>query len=177
MRIVLVALIGLGLAACQPQKAPEQQASASPSASATEQEENHFPKGDPATFMGKYKVTEAIIAPWWDKKGDKPVTYLKDAEIEFTAKSTFGPGITQCEEAIYEVRTAPVESLFQGGLGETADPWKEAEKLGITAKYLPEMEQSCKSSTGDLQLQFAQKDADTLLLGLDNVIYTLKRVK
>lgn len=182
MRLSLFLLSTIALAACAPKEeapAASNEVMMAKETTAPDSQEDHFPKGDPAVFMGKWKVSEGVTAPWWDKKGDTPDAYLKNETIEFTPTSTMGPGITQCAEAIYDVKTTPVEALFEGGLQKepTDDPWKAAEALGFTAKMVPVLNQGCKSSTGDLELQFAQKNEDTLMLGLDNVLYTLTRVK
>ena len=36
---------------------------------------------------------------------------------------------------------------------------------------------TCAEGTGDVSLNFPMIDDDTIMLGLDNVLYTLKRVR
>jgi hypothetical protein len=126
-------------------------------------------------FLGHWRQSAVVIAPWWDGKGDKP-----EADPEFslrdtvlTATSSSGPGIVNCEEAVYSPTSLPLDSLFEGNL---RDPANDAAKLGIKGSDIPTVLQHCKSSTGDLELLFHLTDQDTLMLGLDNMIYTLKRI-
>jgi hypothetical protein len=128
-----------------------------------------------APFLGHWRQSAVVIAPWWNGKGDRPEADPEFAEKDtvLMATSSSGPGIVHCEEAVYSPTSLPLDSLFEGNL---KDPAKDAAKLGITGSDIPTMLQGCKSSTGDLELLFHLTEPDTLMLGLNNMIYTLKRV-
>jgi len=128
-----------------------------------------------APFLGHWRQSAVVIAPWWDGKGDRPEPdpefALKDTVL--TATSSSGPGIVNCESAVYSPTSLPLDRLFEGSL---KDPVNDAAKLGVKGSDIPSLLQGCKSSTGGLELLFHLTDPDTLMLALDNTIYTLTRV-
>jgi len=129
-----------------------------------------------APFLGHWRQSSVVIAPWWNgSKSDKPEAdpEFADKDTVLTATSSYGPGITMCAEAIYSSTSLPLDGLFEGNL---KNPAADAAKLGIKGTEIPTVLQGCKSSTGDLELLFHLTDPDTLMLALDNMIYTLKRV-
>ncbi len=175
--IVLLASV-LALCACAPKTDADATNTMTPSIETptppAAETEDHFPAGDPAPFMGAWRQAAVVPAPWVKPGDPKPEANPEFAstDIVFTPTSAAGPGIVACEQTSYRVFQVPVEGLFEGNLG---DPWSDAKALGIGAAYAQTLEEGCKSSTGDLELQFVMVDPDTLLLGLDNMIYTLKR--
>ena len=173
MPVLRLACLAAFLCACSPTAeppAPKPIATTSPVTAATPDKSAQI-----APFLGHWRQSAVVIAPWWNGKGDAPEADpefgLKDTVL--TAASSYGPGIVNCEEAVYSPTSLPLDSLFEGGL---KDPAKDAARLGIEGSDIPTILQGCKSSTGDLELLFHLTDPDTLMLALDNMIYTLKRV-
>ena len=128
-------------------------------------------------FLGRWKVVSADAAPWVDPKDvsttpdfDKTLTHMT---IVFTPTSIEGPKPFGCKKAVYKVATAEPEWLFEGGL---KNPKEDAAKLGFTSRQFPMMNEGCASSAADFDMDFAMVDPDTLVFGLNNVIYRLKRV-
>ena len=174
LRGLLLIAVPAMLAACSPQPpAGPKPIESPPPPQQGAQEENHFPDGDPTPFMGRWRQSAVVVAPWAKPTDSKePNPEFAEVDTVFMPTSASGPGIVTCEKATWAVKSLPVEGLFEGNL---PDPWEDAKKLGVTAAISTVLHQGCASSTGDLELQFVKVDDDTLLLGLDNMIYTLKR--
>ena len=66
----------------------------------------------------------------------------------------------------------PPRSLFEGNL---PDPARDAAALGITDLDVTVLTLYCSDNNADVSLDFPMRDAETILLGLDNVVYTFKR--
>jgi hypothetical protein len=163
--LILLACPAL-LAACGPKPEPPlPPPSAMPTASTT---------ADVTVFMGHWRQSAMQVAPWWrEATPPTPNPEFATTDTVLTPLSSSGPGIVTCERAIYEAVRLPPESLFEGNL---PDPANQSRALGFTEPQILTLNQGCQSSTGDLELIFHRVDDDTILLGLDNMIYTLKRV-
>lgn len=131
------------------------------------------------SFKGTWEVTKREPAPWLDVHISMEPHYAKEldkAKLVFADDKLSAPlGWMACENPKYEVYVVPFKGLFEGGLdikdrgyNYTADT---ARKLGFTKEPVLSLTSSC----GELIYHFA--DNDTMLFALDNVIYTLKRVK
>jgi hypothetical protein len=125
-------------------------------------------------FLGAWTVTDGKVAPWYDGSGAKPETdpTLQGRTITFAPKSASGSPVVDCREVNYKVSVIGPDMLFEGGL---KDPKKDAAALGFTSGKITTMNESCDSSSGDMELDFPMVDRNTILLGLNNMIYTLKR--
>ena len=125
-------------------------------------------------FLGAWKQTAARTAPWWDGKGEEPAADpgLAATPIVISEFEVTGPKIAACGAPVYRIVQYPVESLFEGNL---PDPWSTARELGIGGQYVTTLVMTCTARERDVELQFPMVDANTLLLGLDNVIYTFER--
>lgn len=125
-------------------------------------------------FFGEWAVSAAKIAPWWDGKGEEPA-----ADPAFASKVVLGtnlsggPPLLICDKPNYEVNMVSPRGLFEGNL---PDPGKNATELGFKSSEITSLHFTCASGTADVSLNFAMIDDDTIMLGLDNVLYTLKRV-
>ena len=82
--------------------------------------------------------------------------------------------LLNCDKPSYAVNIVSPRGLFEGNL---PDPGKDATELGFASSEISTMTFTCVSGTADVSLNFAMIDDDTIMLGLDNVLYTLKRVR
>ena len=93
-------------------------------------------------YMGTWKITSAVVAPWWDDPVHKPdpseVKMLVGKTVTFEAKRIVGPRPLICNELKYRVRNYPADFLFQGEFGEmhlrdkTVDAAKVAASVGFS---------------------------------------------
>jgi hypothetical protein len=138
---------------------------------------------DDFAFAGTWKITGAVHAPWEDpahpmitddeqQYDNKLVTISKEAMK--------GPELLGCGKTEITVETLPFAGLFEGGLAEDPkDPdggaydedkaKKLALGLGFTAEPVPTLYQGCS------EISLHLRDADTLLFGLNNLIFTMKK--
>ena len=127
-------------------------------------------------FAGTWRVVKAEDAPWVGPKSDLKPHYeavLKGATITFGAKRVDGPSWFACAKPHYATEDLEADSLFEGGLDDAdrgmTTPKETAAKLGFTGQKFPTLE------TGCAELSFHLAAPDTIIFGLNNVIYTLKR--
>ena len=127
-------------------------------------------------FTGSWRVTGAQDAPWVGPKSDLKPSYeaaLRNATIAFGPKRVDGPGWFACPRPRYAITELEPESLFEGGLDDPdrgmTTPKETAARLGFVGQKFPTLE------TGCAELSFHLAAPDTILFGLNNVIYTLKR--
>src|SRR5262249_22791013 len=97
---------------------------------------------------------------------------LDGKTITFAKDKASGSRVVECAKPIYTVTTVEPESLFEGGL---KSPAKDAAALGFKNNKIVSMNEGCDSRPGDMELDFPMVDKDTILLGINNRIYTLKR--
>ena len=140
---------------------------------------------DDFPFAGTWKITGAAHAPWEDpahpmvtddeeKYDNKLVTISKD--------SIKGPDMLGCGKTEITVETLPFAGLFEGGLaqdpknaGGGGDDYDEdkakklATELGFTTEPVPTLYQGCS------EISLHLRDASTLLFGLNNHIFTMKK--
>lgn len=125
-------------------------------------------------FFGEWSVSAAKIAPWWDGKGEEPAADPDFAKnVVLGSNLSGGPALLNCDKPNYEVNMTSPRGLFEGNL---PDPGKNASELGFKSSEITALTFTCASGTADVSLNFAMIDEDTIMLGLDNVLYTLKRV-
>ncbi len=126
-------------------------------------------------FFGSWAMSSAKIAPWWDGKGEEPAADPAFAgNVILGANKSAGPALLNCDKPRYAVNVASPRGLFEGNL---PDPAKDAAALGFASDEITTMTFTCAEGTGDVSLNFPMIDGDTIMLGLDNVLYTLKRVR
>lgn len=125
-------------------------------------------------FFGTWKTATAQVAPWWMEAGPPPQMNpeFQNTAIVFAAGKSSGPSIVACDAPTYAVDITRPRALFEGHL---QDPAKEAAALGFTSQDITRLNLSCTDDNRDVSLDFPMVDDDTILLGLDNLIYTLKR--
>jgi hypothetical protein len=138
---------------------------------------------DDFPFAGKWKITGAVPAPWEDpahpmvtddeqRYDGKVVTITKD--------SIKGADLLGCGKTEITVETLPFADLFEGGLAEdpkdSAAAYDEdkakklAKQLGFTTEPVPTLYQGCS------EIGLHLLDAKTLLFGLNNHIFTMKKL-
>ena len=127
-------------------------------------------------FAGKWLVTNAVVAPW----AQPNVSYKPAADPKF-AHATFvfakdkltAPAPFNCK-AHYKVMTVEYDYLFQGGL---TDPEKQAKALGFANPKILNLEFACERADADIEMDFHMADPDTVIFGLNDIVYTMKRQK
>lgn len=156
---VTFAWMALALAACSP-------AAEEPAATGAEAVTPRNP------FFGAWEIKAARIAPWWDGQGEEPAADPAYTKLSLEADATSGAPVLTCDKPSYMTDIKPLRGLFEGLLPE---PDKDAAALGLTETNPTVLTFSCASGTGDLEAQFVMVDPDTILLGIDHVIYTYTR--
>jgi hypothetical protein len=139
-------------------------------------------RADDFPFAGTWKITGAQHAPWEDP--DRPM--ITDDEQRYGGKlvtisrtSMKGPDLLGCGETEVTVETLPFAGLFEGGLGtdpknpagdyDEAKARKLALELGFTAEPVATLFQGCS------EISLHLRDANTLMFGLNNRIFTLEK--
>lgn len=125
-------------------------------------------------FFGSWRVETAQVAPWWNGPGAAPAMdpEFQATPIVFEAKKSSGPQIVACDAPVYAVSLVRPEGLFEGNL---PNPTPDAAALGFSSTEIESLNVSCSLNDRDVSLDFPMVSDDTILLGLDNMIYTLKR--
>jgi hypothetical protein len=185
MRASMIAMITAGLiAGCSPKPAPANtDAKAadtvpdSPAAAAFASVKEPVDSPDSIKlFYGSWQVANAAVALFYDGSGAKPSPdpELMGKTIVFTPTSVSGSKALACPKAIYSAAKVPTDFLFQGNL---KNPVKDAAALGFNGEEIVSLNEGCDTKDGDLEFDFPMVDDDTILLGLNNMIYTLKRTQ
>jgi hypothetical protein len=131
-------------------------------------------------FAGQWVIAGAATAPWAPRAGDASdeleARRLIGKRVEISAGALRAPAPLGCAKPTYVFRDRTAEMLFEGGLnadgdGKPTDPVVVARALGIENKALRAMTASCS------EVEFVLLDPDTLLFGLNNRVFTMKRGK
>jgi hypothetical protein len=146
-------------------------AACSPEAETPDAAEKSRP-GNP--FFGVWRTETAQVAPWWNGPGGAPEMNpdFQNTPITFAADKSSGPKLIACDAPVYTVSLVRPEGLFEGNLPA---PAMDAASLGFPARDILSLNLSCTQDNKDVSLDFAMADDATVMLGLDNMIYTLKR--
>ena len=159
IRIVLASFV-LALSACSP-------------AANTSAEKSGVDVPTPSNpIFGTWEMTSSVVAPWWDNAGAEPTADPAMAKLVFAPSKSSGPPVLTCDKPRYTNNVMPQRGLFQGNL---PDPPKDAPALGFTSPDVIVVSFSCQSGTGDVLADFPMLDDNTIMLGLDNVLYTYRR--
>jgi hypothetical protein len=127
------------------------------------------PAGDPA-ILGSWRIVRSAVAPW--VRQAKIVNAHRDwigRTVTFTPQRMTGPGALRCARATYTPTSGPAEGLFQGSLPAPATD--AAAALGIVRMPVRGTRLACDGGVFELH----RVDDTTLLVALDDVIYTLDR--
>lgn len=130
-------------------------------------------------YIGTWKIVSAVPAPWATKElpPDEPeMKELSGKTVVFKLKEIEGPRQAACNGPRYKVVTVPAEGLFQGMFDElhrrdkSVDPNKMAAQAGFRGRSWKSLETGCGN-----ELDFHFIDPMTMVFGLNNVVYTLKK--
>lgn len=127
------------------------------------------PTGD-STILGGWRIVRSVVAPW--VRQAKVVNPHRDwigRTVTLAPQRVTSPGPLRCRRATYTATSVPAEGLFQGSLPAPATD--AAAALGIVR--LPVRGTSVRCDGGVFELH--RVDGATLLIALDDVIYTLDR--
>ena len=130
-------------------------------------------------IAGRWVITKAAIAPWSDPQqagGPQEERRLVGKSVTFSARSISGPSPLGCKHPVYTVRDDPPDMLFEGGLGGPDRAGKPrnavalARALGMTTNTVRTVEIGCS------EISLHRFAPDTLVFGLNNRIYSMRRV-
>ncbi len=116
-----------------------------------------------------FRIIRSAVAPW---KPDDRMHGAREwigAMVVFSGRVARGPGALSCDNARLEATRLPPEVLFQGNLPPPAE--KAMQVLGMAGTDVPGFRLICDTGV----FEFHQVDDYTLLLGLDNRIFTLSQ--
>ena len=123
-----------------------------------------------APILGGWRIVSGVVSPWVrEAKLVMPNRTWIGQMVAFAPQRVMGPGALRCRRATYWPTSVPAEGLFQGSLPAPATD--AAAALGIVTMPVRGASLRCDSGVFELHLV----DSTTLLVALDNVIYTLDR--
>jgi hypothetical protein len=128
------------------------------------------------SMIGKWEIVEAVPAPWTRPENRAALAaegkQLLKLVITFAPKSVISKyKLFNCKRrVVYEPNELQVDSLFQGNLPEP-NPTAEAVRMGFPRGDIPGVDVHCINA----KFTFHFRDADTALININRVIYTLKR--
>ena len=128
------------------------------------------------SIIGKWQIAEAVVAPW--APPGEQAALAAGAKRMLKTEVTFGPGSVaskfkpfDCKsKVLYEPNSIEADALFQGNLPEP-NPTAAAARLGFAKGDIPGVDVRCLKA----QHTFHFRDANTALISINRVIYTLKR--
>jgi len=129
-------------------------------------------------FAGQWVIASAVVGPWAHDPTDKGDTAdaqrLLGQHLSIGAKELRAPQPLGCAKPTYTFRDAAADTLFEGSLNadgnnKPTDPVVVAKSLGVTQKTMRGMTASCS------EVEFFLIDPDTILIGLNDRVFTLKR--
>jgi hypothetical protein len=130
-------------------------------------------------YLGTWKITTAVVAPWADPATRQPATEMKSLVGKIVVIKTneiTGPHALACKGPKYKVVESPVEGLFQGEFDEmrrrdkSVDPAKLAAQVGFHGSKWKTLETGCGN-----ELDFHFMNPGTAEVGLNDFVYTLKK--
>src|SRR5215469_16713187 len=129
-------------------------------------------------FLGTWKFTSAVVAPWATPTARKPNRAERDSllgkTLSIRAKEIAGPRVFTCQRPRYALKDYPATDLFQGAFGEmrerdpAIDPVKLAAGLGFKGNSFTTLETGC-------EFDWHFVDQTTAKVGLNDWVYTLKK--
>lgn len=134
------------------------------------------PAAAQGVFAGTWQVVDAQVATWHrDDPNYTPTVDPKFAHAAFIFKRDrlIAPAPFNCK-AHYEIKTVEPGYLFQGAFDQD-DPDGHAKALGFTSDKIVNLDFACMRSDADIEMDFHLVDHDTVVFGLNDVIYRMKR--
>jgi hypothetical protein len=128
------------------------------------------------SILGKWEIVEAVPAPW--SRPEERAALAAAGKRLLNTAVTFAPHSVaskfkpfDCKsKVLYTANSIEVDALFQGNLPEP-NPAAAAVRLGFPRGDIPSVDVRCLKALHT----FHFRDANTALINLDRVIYTLKR--
>jgi hypothetical protein len=117
-----------------------------------------------------WRIESGRVAPW-SPPGSRIDPAYRGREVRFQATRVVAPHPLACEEATYEWIVGGPEGLFEGNLPAPAA--QAAHRLGLGEGPIATLRVSCSNAGFD----FHRTSSGRLLLGLDNVVWTLRPVR
>lgn len=131
-------------------------------------DDDWHPADAPPRAGDRWRVIGQVPAPWAPPAGGAATSSLTvGAVVAFAPGRVIAPFPLGCDNADAEYAVTPAAGLFQGNLPRPAE--RAAATAGL--HHLPVLTLSVRCDAGVFDYHFA--DADRLLLGLDNRIWTL----
>ena len=125
--------------------------------------------GDPS-ILGGWRIVRGVVAPWVRRaKAVNPHRDWIGRTVTFAPQRVTGPGALRCRNVAYTPTRVPAEGLFQGSLPAPATD--AAAALGVVRMPVRGTRLACDGGVFELH----RADDATLLVALDDVIYTLDR--
>lgn len=130
-----------------------------------------------AFYLGTWRLTSAVAAPWADPKSAPDVAEknrLIGQTVTLAPAAITGPKVFACKGPHYELSDFTADMLFQGAFEEmrdndkSVDPLKLAASLGFTGASFRTLETGC-------EIDWHFVDPATAEIGLDDYVYTLKK--
>lgn len=156
---LLVAIMGVGVAACGPSNAP---AAGGGAVAAGE-----------AGFTGEWHVTGNIVGPWFtgpDFAPDPDADVLGQT-LTLTETSAAGPAALACAAATFEAKTLPADGLFDG---KVPDAYTAKAALGVEQDQVPALVQTC-SEAGKTPVTYNMVGKDRMIAAVGDVVYQFDR--
>ncbi len=128
-------------------------------------------KEPPPFLLGDWHITRGEAAPWVAAEAQSKLntTIFVGQRLTFGKGRVTGPSVLGCRGVRYEREAVLAEELFQGNLPAPAQA--AAERLGFAKGPVPTIHVSCGTGLFD----YHQVDRKTVLVALDNVMWTLER--
>ena len=117
-----------------------------------------------------WRIESGRVAPW-AQAGTKIDPAYQEREIRFQDPRVIAPSPLACDGAKYEWIFGGPEGLFEGNLPAPAA--QAATRLGLGDGQIATLRVSCTNAGFD----FHRTSGGDLLLGLDNVVWTLRPVR
>jgi hypothetical protein len=134
-------------------------------------------KAADAFYIGAWKFSGAVVAPWADPKQKPDSTEpsrLIGKTVIFKAREIAGPRPFACAAPHYKISDFTADLLFQGAFenmqsnDKSVDPNRIAASLGFSEIRIKTLETGC-------EIDFHFVDATTAEIGLNDYVYTLKK--
>jgi hypothetical protein len=129
-------------------------------------------------YLGTWKFTAAVLAPWATPAARKPNKTERDAllgkTVSIRPKEIAGPRNFVCARPKYALKDFSASELFEGAFGEMRerdpgiDPNALAAKLGFKGQNFNTLETGC-------EFDWHFVDQTTVKIGLNDWVYTLKK--
>jgi hypothetical protein len=120
-------------------------------------------------IVGQWRIERSALAPWVrHARTVSPNRRWVGLTVTFAPARVDGPGVLRCGRARYVPTSVMADALFQSALSA---PTADADRLGLASMPVPGTSVRCDTGV----FEFHRADETTMLVALDDVIYTLSR--